>query len=161
METMRRRITRFHQDDEGDWVAELDCLHNQHVRHRPPFQVREWATTDAGRDARIGSELGCPLCDRAEPPEGLTVTRTAGPFDETTIPAGLRRAHRVPAGTWGQLRVLDGALEFSMQTHPPVERRLAAGDSQFIPPGVSHEAAWSGPSGSRSTSSGDPDLHVG
>jgi len=30
---MNRRITGFHQDDVGDWVAELDCGHTQLVRH--------------------------------------------------------------------------------------------------------------------------------
>ena len=46
---MLRRIAGFHQDSEGDWVAELDCLHTQHVRHRPPFQERPWILTEAGR----------------------------------------------------------------------------------------------------------------
>ena len=37
---VERPITGYHQDELGDWVAELDCGHNQHVRHRPPFQLR-------------------------------------------------------------------------------------------------------------------------
>ena len=65
---MKRAIAGFHQDDQGDWVAELSCLHNQHVRHRPPFQERPWVVTEAGRAGRIGTELDCPLCDRGEPP---------------------------------------------------------------------------------------------
>jgi hypothetical protein len=69
---MIRTIEDFHQDDEGDWVAELSCLHTQHVRHRPPFWNRPWVTTEAGRRSRIGAELDCPLCDRAEPPDGDT-----------------------------------------------------------------------------------------
>lgn len=64
---MRRLITGFHQDGEGDWVAHLDCGHAQHVRHRPPFQLRPWVTTEAGRAGRLGSELDCPLCDRLGP----------------------------------------------------------------------------------------------
>jgi tellurite resistance-related uncharacterized protein len=135
----------FHEDDDGEWVAELDCLHSQHVRHRPPFQVRAWVTTEAGRTGRLGGELDCPLCDRAELPEGLAVTRVAGPFDETTIPAGLLRAHRVAGGVWGRLDVLDGRLDFSMQTEPPIERDLVAGQSQAIPPQVPHEVRLAGP----------------
>ncbi len=142
---MLRHIAGFHQDDEGDWVALLDCLHNQHVRHRPPFQERPWVTSETGREGRVGSELDCPLCDRAELPEGLAVVRTAGPFDQTTVPAGLRRAHRVPAGTWGCLRVLQGSVGFWMDTAPPVERHLGAGDSQPIPPQVDHGVRISGP----------------
>jgi hypothetical protein len=33
------------------------------VRHDPPWQVREWVTTQAGRDAFMGVELECVLCD--------------------------------------------------------------------------------------------------
>lgn len=31
-------------------------------------------------------------------------------FDETTLPAGLRREHRTKAGVWGVIRVLDGRV---------------------------------------------------
>jgi hypothetical protein len=62
---VRRTITGFVQDDEGDWVALLDCLHRQHVRHRPPFQDRAWVLVDAERHARVGTEIECPLCDRS------------------------------------------------------------------------------------------------
>lgn len=65
---MIRRIDGFHHDNEGDWVAELSCLHHQHVRHRPPFWNRPWVDTWAGRAARIGSRLECALCDRLEIP---------------------------------------------------------------------------------------------
>lgn len=57
-------IRGFHQDAEGDWVAELECAHTQHVRHRPPFQERAWVLDDRARRARIGQRLECPLCDR-------------------------------------------------------------------------------------------------
>ena len=136
---MLRHTIDFHRDDEGDWVAELDCLHSQHVRHRPPFQDRPWVLTEAGRTERLGTELECPLCDRAELPEGLAVERTVGPFDETTLPAGLRRAHRIPAGTWGHLRALEGSVDFRIDTDPLVEHHLHAGQTQAIPPEVTHE----------------------
>jgi hypothetical protein len=61
-ESIPRRITGFHQDEAGDWVAELECGHQQHVRHDPPWQVREWVTTAQGRAGRIGTELPCRLC---------------------------------------------------------------------------------------------------
>ncbi len=64
---MERRITGFHQDGEGEWVAELECGHGQHVRHRPPFQLRPWVVTDEGRRQRLGSALACPWCDEADP----------------------------------------------------------------------------------------------
>src|SRR5581483_9128488 len=100
---MHRRITGFHEDDDGDWVAALDCLHAQHVRHKPPFQDRPWVLTEDTRNEKIGSEINCPLCDRSELPPDLIVHRTNGPWDETSVPAGLRRSHRLAAGRWGRL----------------------------------------------------------
>ena len=37
---MKRAIVGYHRDDVGDWVAELECGHAQHVRHDPPWQLR-------------------------------------------------------------------------------------------------------------------------
>ncbi|MHB1711793.1 MAG: DUF3565 domain-containing protein, partial [Acidimicrobiales bacterium] len=37
---MIRVVVGFHPGTHGDWVAELSCWHNQHVRHQPPFQNR-------------------------------------------------------------------------------------------------------------------------
>ena len=139
MRKVERAITGYHQDDVGDWVAELSCLHNQHVRHRPPFQDRRWVTTADGRDDKLGSDLDCPLCDRTELPTGLNTVRTAGPFDVDTVPAGLRAAHRVAEGTWGLLRVIDGTVAISIDTEPATVRRLGAGDEQAIPPLVPHQ----------------------
>ena len=140
---MIRTIDAFRQDAEGDWVAELSCLHSQHVRHRPPFFDRPWVTSAAGRKGRIGADLECPLCDRAELPADLTVVRTAGPFDSDTVPAGLTRDHRVAERTWARLRVLEGALRFRMATDPPLDRMLGAGESQAIPPAVVHSVELS------------------
>jgi uncharacterized protein DUF3565 len=66
---VEQAITGYHQDDVGDWVAELACGHDQHVRHRPPFQLREWVLDADGRAGRLGRPLACPLCDRGEPPD--------------------------------------------------------------------------------------------
>ena len=142
---MIQTITGFHQDDEGDWVAELSCLHGQHVRHRPPFHDRAWVSDAATRNARIGSAIDCPLCDRAEIPDGLVHLRTAGPWDEATLPVALRNSHRVGASTWAILKVLEGEVIFHMETVPSLETRLLAGSEQAIPPLVSHRVVPTGP----------------
>jgi len=72
---MQRRITGFHQDPEGDWVAELTCGHGQHVRHHPPWEVRPWVVTEASRRDRLGTTLNCVLCDISAPEEPWTAPR--------------------------------------------------------------------------------------
>lgn len=57
-----RRIVGYHTDDEGHWVAELECGHGQHVRHDPPWQVRTWVTTPEGRASHLGTTLNCRRC---------------------------------------------------------------------------------------------------
>ncbi|HVB07175.1 MAG TPA: DUF3565 domain-containing protein [Acidimicrobiales bacterium] len=138
-------IVGLHEDESCDWVAELSCLHNQHVRHRPPFLERPWVLSAAGRSSHIGSEIDCPLCDRAELPEGLALARTAGPFDASTLPGGLLRDHRVARGTWGELLVLEGSVRFVMAVDPPFARLVGVGDRQAIPPEVAHHLVLDGP----------------
>ncbi len=60
---MKRKIIGFDKDEAGDWRAELDCGHFQHVRHKPPLVAREWVLTEKGRESRIGLELDCKKCD--------------------------------------------------------------------------------------------------
>jgi len=67
---MKQRITGFHRDDSGDWVAELHCNHFQHVRHNPPWTNREWVTTQAGRQSKLGELLECVKCDSGAPEDG-------------------------------------------------------------------------------------------
>ncbi len=59
---MQRAIIGFHQDEFGDWVADLDCGHAQHVRHKPPFIERPWVATANGRAEKRGTRLTCALC---------------------------------------------------------------------------------------------------
>lgn len=66
---MERRIVGFHQDEEQDWVAELECGHNQHTRHNPPWTNRPWVISADGRNAALGKSLSCLKCVRGEPPD--------------------------------------------------------------------------------------------
>jgi len=120
-------------------VAELDCGHCQHLYHRPPFQVRPWVLTAAGRAARAASPLDCPLCDRAELPDGLRPSGRSPEWDARSLLPGLRRAHRLANGRWGSLVVHQGSLVFRATVVPPIDRVLEAGAAGPIPPGVEHE----------------------
>ena len=66
---MKKRIVGFHLDEEQHWVAELECGHNQHVRHNPPWTIRPWVMTAEGRDRALGHELNCKKCDVGAPPD--------------------------------------------------------------------------------------------
>jgi hypothetical protein len=61
---MQRAIIGFHLDEHGDWVADLDCGHRQHVRHNPPFVNRPWVITEEGRRSKLGVTLECILCEQ-------------------------------------------------------------------------------------------------
>jgi len=64
---MNRAIVGYHQDAELHWVARLACGHNQHVRHRPPFELRPWVVTAEGRASRLGAMLNCVKCEESAP----------------------------------------------------------------------------------------------
>jgi hypothetical protein len=59
---MQRAVIGFEQDEQSHWVARLECGHSIHVRHDPPWTVREWVTTEEGRAARIGALMECKRC---------------------------------------------------------------------------------------------------
>lgn len=64
---MKQPIVGYHRDAEGDWVAQLACGHNQHVRHRPPWTLRPWTRTAEGRARMLGAALDCVKCDTGAP----------------------------------------------------------------------------------------------
>jgi tellurite resistance-related uncharacterized protein len=138
---MERGIDGFHQDEHGDWVAELECGHNQHVRHKPPWQSRPWVVTEGGRRERLGQRLPCVYCDRRELPEGARRRRVTPTFDESDIPAGLRSQHTTKRGVWAVVHVLEGTL--AVRLYPPLEARheLTAGQTAVLPPELPHEVA--------------------
>ena len=135
---MQRTMTGFHQDDLGDWVAELSCLHRQHIRHQPPFWEAAWIDDPDTRTAHIGALLECPLCDRAQLPDNLRVVRRTAKWSETSVPAGLRGAHRIAAGTWGLLEVEVGTVRLIAETTPRLDVTVTVGRPQPIPPELDH-----------------------
>jgi hypothetical protein len=66
---MDQPIVGFHLDDANDWVAELACGHDQHVRHNPPWTNRPWVVTAEGRNSKLGAHLDCRKCDAGAPPD--------------------------------------------------------------------------------------------
>ena len=135
---MRRAIVGFHTDEVGDWVAELGCGHGQHVRHKPPFQLRPWIETAEGRDGRLGSELECVRCDRLELPDGFAPYKRTPEFDETSIPDGLRKQHTTRAGVWAVIHVLSGQLRYVVEPPLASERVLDPEHTGIVVPELAH-----------------------
>lgn len=142
---MERNILGFHRDEENDWVAELDCGHNQHVRHNPPFENRPWTTTEEGRKSKLGQQLLCPNCDRFELPERFHAYKRTPEFDASSIPDSLRKAHSTKRGVWAKVRVLEGQLRYSV--HAPLNQEfvLKPENDGIIVPEVLHHVEPLGP----------------
>lgn len=86
------------------------------------------------------------IADRGPPlPPGAAAYRQIGPFAAAEIPAGLLREHRLKPGAWALLHVVTGAIRFRWDDASGGARRIAAGDTMLIPPGVPHHLEPEGP----------------
>ena len=63
---LQQKIYAYHKDEFDNWVTELECRHNQHIRHNPPFINRPWVMTLQSRNEKIGQYLNCVKCDTNE-----------------------------------------------------------------------------------------------
>jgi tellurite methyltransferase len=134
-----RSIVEFRQDEEGHWVALLDCGHRQHTRHAPPFVERPWVLSAAGRRARLGHPLDCRLCDEGRLPQGYRPYRRTPTFTAASLPAALRSRHRTKRGVWGVVHVVTGRVRYRVHEPFGSERVLEAGAAATVLPEVPHE----------------------
>ena len=123
---MYQPIVGYHKDDQQDWVAELGCLHFQHVRHNPPWFNRAWVISESGRAAKIGHQLNCAKCLSDAPadhgnskgsgeqrmPAFVSRVGRTDLFTDKTVPADLLNENTTDNGMWALLRVQTGALKF-------------------------------------------------
>lgn len=58
-------------------------------------------------------------------------------FDERTLPAALRTEHDTKPGVWAVIRVLEGALRFTL-VDPRSERVLTPGNPAIVQPRQKH-----------------------
>jgi tellurite methyltransferase len=132
---MNRKISGFHQDTDGIWVADLDCRHTQHIRHNPPWQERPWVLNEEGRQDKLGAELDCQFCNMATIPEGAKPYKQTPCFDETTVPSGLLADHNLKSGVWGRIVLEEGRLEYTCDRGVFILRPDAVG---IVEPEVVH-----------------------
>lgn len=141
---MHRQIAGFHQDDAGDWIADLSCGHTQHMRHRPPWESRAWVLDDAERALRIGAEIECPLCDMPALPANAREYKRTATFTEQTVPKGLLADHRTREGTWARIVVTSGELGYSFG-EPRRSFVLTPERIGIVQPQVAHQVELRGP----------------
>jgi len=135
---VQRSIVGFNLDEEGDWVAQLDCCHGQHVRHQPPFVNRPWVVTQEGRTSMLGSTLSCVRCDRLELPADLVLYQRTPVCTAASMPTELRQGYTTRSGVWSCICLLSG--EASCTLGAPVSRTLTLEplSEVAIPPQVLH-----------------------
>ena len=84
---------------------------------------------------------------RSLPPSVAPNKRTAE-FTETTIPAGLLKAHSTKAGVWGLIHVLEGELLYRItdpSRAPSVQVLTPSGPPGVVEPAILHEVQPRGP----------------
>jgi tellurite methyltransferase len=145
MNAAMRAVTGFSVDAEGHWVAHLECGHRQHVRHRPPWELRPWVLTEEGRREHLGSTVPCIHCSMPVLPAGVVRYKLLGPFTAATIPPGLLRNHTLKARVWGRIVVLEGELFYVIEREPEVSFVLAPGTQGIVMPEEPHRIEARGP----------------
>lgn len=135
---MERKIVGFHTSKEDDWMAELDCGHNQHVRHDPPLPHQTWVTSEEGRNSKLGNLLDCTCCEQLEWPEGFVPYKKTPVFDENSVPKGLRNSHSTKLGTWGKIHVQEGQLRYCIEEPTPQTFLLTPQQQGIVVPEMLH-----------------------
>jgi len=135
---MMRSIVAFATDVDGDWMARLDCGHNQHVRHNPPFTERPWVTSKEGRAGMLGQQLDCVRCDAFEFPDAASAYKRTDEFTDDSIPAALRRDHTTKAGVWAKIVVLEGRLRYRVDATGTDVILTHGGDPGIVVPELPH-----------------------
>ena len=126
------------QEGQGVWLANLACGHSQHVRHKPPFQNAIWVTTEEGRHAKCGTCLNCILCRMPRLPPRAVVYKQTAIFDEQSVPQGLLNTHDLRAGTWGQIVLMQGRLDYVIEEPLPLTVVLRPGVDGVVAPECRH-----------------------
>ena len=137
----RPPITSLHPDETepaGAWVATLACGHTQHIRHRPPFQNVSGVTTPEGRERMLGTRLACRLCLMPRLPPRAACYKETPVFDQDSVPAGLLARHSLRAGTWGQIVVLEGRVDYVIEDAPGLAFVLRPGVDGAVAPEQPH-----------------------
>ena len=137
MRVPESKVSAFHQDEAGDWVADLACGHAQHVRHRPPIESRPWVLTEEGRRARIGASFPCRYCRMPRIPAAASEYGRTAIF-HGAAPAGLLKSHTTKEGVWGEIVVVAGRVLYVIESEEDASFVLTPDVTGTIAPRVPH-----------------------
>lgn len=107
---MNKGIVGFHIDDQGDWVADLECGHAQHVRHNPPWVNRPWVLEVEGRKRALGTLLDCLKCNMPRIPSEAQQIACSAMLTQQAISEKDADLQYNDADTWVKVVVHEGEL---------------------------------------------------
>src|SRR5690606_6515324 len=86
----------------------------------------------------LGARLPCRACRMPRLPPGVSEYKRTEEYDEHTIPAGLRRSHRLKAETWGEIVVTRGRLLYVLEDEGDLTFALRPGQPGVVAPRRPH-----------------------
>ena len=116
-EGVARRITGFPRDEEGHWVAELECGHGQHVRHDPPWQSRPWVTSAVVRVTRPITRVEIVVADTTVRPGQSFRVRVRVVDDRGRLLPDVPVEVRVEGGPYIRVESVTGSTDLTL--HEP------------------------------------------
>lgn len=79
-------------------------------------------------------------------PANASCYRTLGPWSEDVIPEGLKGQHQLKAGSWAEIHILSGQIDFAWDDgEASVAHTLGSGMKLTVPPLVLHHLIVTGP----------------
>ncbi|WP_439604687.1 DUF1971 domain-containing protein, partial [Shinella sp.] len=91
---------------------QLDLAHEMaaYISPRPGFTQHSLTVHAAAHMINLAQRAN----QFRDPPPSAAPYKQTAVFDETSLPAALRREHRTKLGVWGVIRVLDGRLRYAV-----------------------------------------------
>ena len=119
------------------WPSSTACTASTSVTS-PRSGRRHGSRTTRRASERVGQPLDCPLCDRAELPEGLRPTRTTATWDAVTVPPRSAAPIAWPQGRGASSRSRPARSASEADTDAPIDVVVTPADGQPIPPELDH-----------------------
>ena len=132
---MEKKIVGFHVDELGDWVADLECGHAQHVRHNPPWINRPWVLERAGREGSLGMLLDCLKCNMPTIPVSARQIDCSEILDLQALVSHYTEVQKNDGDYWIKVVVSEGELVYQQVADKTTGYVIDQAFSAVIAPG--------------------------